>query len=466
MSFDFRGKKILIMGLGLHGGGVGTARFFVKRGAHVTVTDLRTKEQLQKSLEKLKEHRGITYVLGRHRKNDFLHADLIIKNPGVSPTSPYIAAARGNHIPITTDLGIFLRQCPALIIGVTGTRGKSTTSFLIFRFLETFFAKKRQKNKPHVFLGGNIRTSVLDFMDMITPHDVIVLELSSFQLDDIAHDTWPRAADSRKSPHIAVITNILRDHLNWHQSMRDYIKAKSIIFLHQTKSDILFANGADPIIRKITAHAPSRIVFPHISKNLIPIVDKNLGSHYRSSVALAMSVGTYFNIPLILMVSVLKKFNGLPGRQEDMGKISDIHFINDTTATIPEASIAAIKRFRLLAKNTHLILIAGGSDKQLQFSEMAQAIYMHVDHLILLPGTATDQLVCELMKKKNRFKTLSIRKVQSMKEAVDGAVIIAAKGDYVVLSPGAASFGLFANEFDRGDTFVNAVHEKAMAVTI
>lgn len=461
MNFDFQGKKILIMGLGLHGGGVGAAHFFAERGARVTVTDLRTEEQLQESMAKLKKYKDIIYVLGRHRKSDFLRADLIVKNPGVPPTSPYIALARAHNISVTTDVGIFLQQVQALIIGVTGTRGKSTTCVLIFRFLEAFFAKNRQKGAPQVFLGGNIRTSVLDFMDTVTPRDVVVLELSSFQLDDISHDSWGQRSDIRKSPPIAVITNIMRDHLNWHQSMRDYIKAKSIIFLHQTKEDTLFANGADPILRKITAHALSRVVFPQLPKNMIPVIDKNLGTHYRSSVALAIGVGMHFKIPPTLMASVLKKFTGLPGRQEYITNIRGVQVINDTTATIPEASIAAIKRFRALAKKSRLILIAGGSDKHLQFSEMARVVHASVDYLILLPGTATERLFHELTKKKNKLHTLSIKKVLSMKEAVNEALACATKGDYVLLSPGAASFGLFANEFDRGDAFVNEVSKNA-----
>lgn len=459
MNFDFCKKKVLIMGLGLHGGGVGTARFFADKGALLTITDMRTHDQLKKSIDVLKAYNGITYVLGRHRKSDFLHADLIIKNPGVPPTSPYLEFARRNRIPITTDMGIFFQLCPATIIGVTGTRGKSTTCVLIFKFLELFFAKNRRingGNSRRVFLGGNIRTSVLDFIDTLTSHDVVVLELSSFQLDDLERDTW-RDAASKKSPHIAVLTNILRDHLNWHADMKSYIAAKEVIFKYQAKHDILFTNGSDPIIKKITARAHGYVIFPRLAKKFIPIVDANLGYHYRSSVALAIAVAKYFKISSAIIASTLKKFNGLPGRQEHVGRINGIHFINDTTATIPDASIAAIKRFRSLANKNHLILIAGGSDKQLKFSEMADAIVRFVDHLILLPGTATRQLCDELAKKKNKSATCIAKQAQSMEQAVSMAILLAKKGDYILLSPGAASFGLFANEFDRGDKFTAAI---------
>ena len=446
------------MGLGLHGGGVGTARFFVKQGALVTVTDLRTRGELKESITKLKKYKGIRYVLGGHRKQDFLLADIIIKNPGVAPASPYLVLARGKGIPITTDVGIFLRLSPATIIGVTGTRGKSTTSFLIFKFLETFFKTHRGKESPRVFLGGNIRTSVLDFMDITTPRDYVVLELSSFQLDDLAHDSWDHGlVTKRKSPHIAVLTNILRDHLNRHGSMQSYMAAKAMIFKYQTPRDMLFANGSDDMVKKIIAKSPGQMKCPRLAKKFVSLVDAHLGSHYRSSVALAIGVGTYVNVPESVIISVLRGFRGLPGRQEIIGRTKGVFFINDTTATIPDASIAAIKRFRLLAGKFCLILIAGGSDKQLQFFEMARVINVSVDHLILLPGTATNQLLDEMIKKKNSKKLRSLQKAESMRQAVSMAHTLAKKGDYIVLSPGAASFGLFANEFDRGDKFVAAV---------
>ncbi len=453
MNNDIQGKKILIMGLGLHGGGVGAARFLAHQGAILTITDLRSGKELAPSLSKLADITGITYVLGRHRKNDFLKNDLIIKNPGVTPASSYLALARQHNIPITTDLGIFLRQCPALVIGVTGTRGKSTTCALIARFLETFFQKTGSTSR--VFLGGNIRASVLDFMSMVKPHDVVVLELSSFQLDDLLHDSWI-SGSMRISPHIAVITNIMRDHLNWHSSMQSYIQAKSALFMHQTKDDFLFANGADKTVKKITARAKSHVVFPELSRPLEKIVDTNLGAHYRASVALAAAVAKKCGVDQATIHTVLADFHGMPGRQEIVATIKRVTYINDTTATIPDASIAAIMRFREKAGNARLVLIAGGSDKKLLFADMAGVIARNVDYLVLLPGSATGNLLKELKKKKT-VRLQSIEQADSMKTAVVLAQNHASANDYILLSPGAASFGLFTNEFDRGDQFVRAV---------
>ena len=211
------------------------------------------------------------------------------------------------------------------------------------------------------------------------------------------------------------------------------------------------------IVKKIAGRAPSRVVFPRLPHTMQPVVDKNLGIHYRPSVALAIGVCRHLGVSDASIRSVLKNFYGLPGRQELVAAIKGVRYINDTTATIPEASIAAIKRFSILAKKARLILIAGGSDKKLIFSEMAEAIGRNVYHLILLPGTATERLRAELAKREKSTSRISVQEAGSMAQAVSMAHTLGAKGDYVLLSPGAASFGLFSNEFDRGDQFVEAV---------
>jgi len=194
------------MGLGLHDGGVGTIRFLAGLGARITVTDLRSKKTLAPALNKLKRYKKVRYILGKHRKKDFRNTDLIIKNPAISPNSSYLAVAKKDHVPITSDVGIFFALCKGKIIGITGTRGKSTAAYLIHAFLKSKF--------EHVYLGGNIRKSVLEILPNIKKQDWVVLELSSFQLHDLQQD--------KKSPHIAVLTAIFRDHLNWHKNFNDY----------------------------------------------------------------------------------------------------------------------------------------------------------------------------------------------------------------------------------------------------
>lgn len=428
------------MGLGLHGGGTASARFFARAGASVTVTDLRKRRVLQESLKKLAPFKSIRYVLGRHRMKDFEDTDVIVKNPGIPPHSPYLKAAENKRIPIISDIGFFFMFAPARMIGVTGTRGKSTTAHLIWKFLSSI--------KKRVFLGGNIRTSVLDFMAGLFRRDIVVLELSSFQLKDMEY--------AKKSPSIGVITNVFRDHLNWHGSMHEYRKAKKVIFRFQKKHDCLFVGKSDAGARALARHAQSRISYPSLPKSFMNMVDRNLGMHYRDAAALAVAVGKHFRVPEKNMLNILRTFTGLEGRQEHIGVFSRIHFVNDTTSTVPEATIAAIKRFRKKAQGKKLILIVGGSDKGLGFNLLAAKIKKEVDHLILLPGTATEKLKKALRKEKG---VIAI-KADSMKKAVSTAKKIARKGDWVLLSPGAASFGLFANEFDRGRQFITAARNK------
>lgn len=435
---DFRDKRVLVMGLGLHGGGVGTVKFLKNRGARITVTDLRDARILAPAIRQLINFKDIRYVLGRHRKNDFAKTDVIIKNPGVRPDSPYLKIAQRHKIPVTSDINIFFHECPATIVGVTGTRGKSTTAYLIWRMLKT--------KKSRVWLAGNIRKSALELLPRIKKGDVVVLELSSFQLQDMASE--------KKSPHIAVITNLLLDHLNWHKNFKEYVRAKSYIFKFQKAGDLLFFNPEDARVKALAKKAVSKTIPGRLPKVLRPWVDSHLGAHYRSSVGLAVAVARHFRISSAVIKKTVRTFRGLPERQEEVSIVGGVHFIDDTTATTPDAAIAAIKRFRVLSRNHKLILIAGGQDKKLRFKELANRIKKSVDMLILLPGTATKKLKHEL-RITNNGKRISA--AASMAQAVKSAYSIAERGDYIILSPGATSFGLFLNEFDRGDQFMQAV---------
>ena len=432
---DFRGKRVLVMGLGLHGGGVGTVDFLSRQGAEITVTDLRTARELAPSLRALHRIKGIRYVLGEHRMKDFSVADMIIKNPGVRRDSPYLQGATRRGIPIRSDMDIFFDLCPARIIGVTGTRGKSTTTYLIWQFLKTKYR--------HVHYAGNIRKSVLTLLPQVKKNDVVVLELSSFQLADLSRE--------QKSPHIAIFTNLMRDHLNWHRTMHEYQEAKCAIFRFQRPDDYLFVPRDDATLRRMTRNAPSHIEKTTLAPALIAIVDQNLGHHYRSSVGLAAGVAQHFGVSNANIKKILSAFKGLEARQEEIARIRGVRMINDTTATTPDAAIVAIQRFRASTGSGHmLILIAGGSDKKLDFKNMARAIKKSVDRLVFLPGAGTEKL-------KRELPGIKYAEARSMREAVEISWRDAKRGDCIVLSPGAASFGLFLNEFDRGAEFARAV---------
>lgn len=441
---DFYGKKVLVLGLGIQSGGVEAVKFLWRRGAKITVTDLRPRQALQESLQHLQKYRHIRYVLGRHRKSDIRAADCIVKNPGISPRSPYLGYARRLKIPILTDMGLFFELCPAPIIGITGSRGKSTAAYLIWRFLNSI-----PRFRGKTYLAGNIGSSVLAILPKLDEKSMVVLELSSFQLQDLSPE--------RKSPHLAVITNIYRDHLNWHRNFQEYIAAKRIIVRYQTPRDRAFINSRDRNVRTMTRHVHSRVISVKLPMILYAIVDKNLGVHYRPTVALAVALGKHFGVSSRRMIKILKKFRGLPGRQEKIGTVRGVHFVNDTTATIPDAAIAAIERFSALKnQDAKLILIAGGSDKKLDFGAMSEEIRRKVNTLILLPGDGTEKIkkVLNIEYPVLRKNKLQIKEVKNMGEAVKTAWRTAQTGDWIILSPGAASFGLFLNEFDRGKQFI------------
>ncbi len=413
----FIGKKVTIMGLGLHGGGVGTVKFFCRQGAKVLVTDLKTKSQLKESFQKLKGL-PIKFVLGRHCKEDFINADLIVKNPGVPRESSYLKIAKKHKIPIKTDVNIFFDLCQALIIGITGTKGKSTVATLIYLLLKTKY--------PNTVLAGNIGVSPLEILSKIDEETIVVLELSSFELEDL-----------KKSPQVAVITNLFPDHLNRYKNFKAYIKAKESIFKYQKRNDILVLNYNNFETRKFVLKSHSKVHFFKGSNDLA-----------------AIAVAKIFKIPEKNIKKVLSNFKGVSSRQELIATKKEVRYINDTTATTPQSVILAIGTFKKRFPKSKIILIAGGSDKNLNYRNLAKEIKNNVSCLILLPGTASNKIEKELG---SFFKEPSSFKVRSIKEAVKKASKQAKKGDIVLLSPGAASFNLFKNEFDRGKQFIKSV---------
>lgn len=473
---DFKDKRITVMGVGLHGGGVGVIKFLAAQGAQILATDLKRKEDLRDSLEMLKDL-PIEFILGEHRLEDFTDTDMVIKNPGVPEDSKFLKAAKDKGVTIESDIGIFFELCPAPIIAITGTKGKSTTASLLAHMLEQHY--------PQVILAGNIRSSVLEKLSEITKDTIVVLELSSWQLAD--------AKNHKKSPYVAVMTNLMQDHLNRYNSFSDYVEDKKLIFKFQKEKDYLFLNYSDPLLRDISKGAISRIYFystdgDHLLKEELPkfnqkarlgayaigkkifygaaqgeICDlkdiKLIGQHNLSNVLAAVSVADLYNIPAEKIKTALKTFKGLEGRLQLIDEVKGIKYINDTTATAPDAAIAAIDsltEFYSTKKETEpdnkkIILIAGGSDKKLSFDEFAKTIIEKCKAVILLKGTATDKI------EKLLNEQLSIKVVNSMEKAVNLATKETNKGDIVLLSPGCASFGLFEHEFDRGQKFNEAV---------
>lgn len=456
---DLKGKKITVMGLGLHGGGIGTVRFLVSAGAKVIVTDLKSKEYLAPSLEKLKDLKGVEYVLGQHRLEDFANVDMVVKTPPAPWTSKHIKLALEKNIPVEIDSSLFFKLCPNPIIGVTGTRGKTTTASLIYEIL-----KMAGKNPIKAGIG---QISVLDKLKELKKDSIVIFELSSWRLSALGRN--------KISPKIAVITNIYPDHLNHYKSMAEYIADKKNIFLHQKAGDVCVINDDNEITRnmeseikaeaiKFSMHKISDGKTVYIDSEEIylnnGIDDKKImsvaevkvkGRHNLSNILAAIGVAEALGIETDSVKKAITEFKGLPHRLEFVREIDGVQYYNDTSATSPEGAISGISSF-----SEPIILIAGGSDKKLDMAEFAKTISEKVKGVIFLKGEGTEKIIAELRKiipDAEKFKI-----VESMDKAVELAKNSAENGDVVLLSPGTASFGLFTNEFDRGNKFKEAVN--------
>jgi UDP-N-acetylmuramoylalanine--D-glutamate ligase len=416
----YEGARALVMGLGVHGGGAGVARFLAQRGARVTVTDLQPASRLQASLEALRGY-DVRLVLGEHREEDFLQADFVIRNPAVPRTSPYLRLAEAHGVPVVMEMTLFFLECSSRqVVGITGTKGKTTTTYLIAEILK---AAGRE-----VVMAGNLRVSALEQLSRIGPETTVVLELSSFQLEGLAC--------IQRSPAASVITNLMRDHLNRYASLEEYFAAKKLIFRFQGPGGLLALNHDDPNSRPLAAEAPGQVVWFRLR-----------GEHNRANMAAAAAITRALGASESAIAQAITGFAGVPYRQELICERGGVQFVNDTAATTPDATLAALR-----AADRPVVLIAGGADKALDFAALGAAILAPdspVKAVILLEGTATEPLAAACGPKvRGRFR--------NFRAAVERAAALASPGEMVLLSPGCASFGMFANEFDRGDQF-NAI---------
>jgi len=455
---DLKEKRITIMGLGLNQGGLGVARFLAKAGAKILITDLKTGEELEPSFEKLKDY-DIKYILGRHREEDFINTDMIIQNPAVPHNSKYLKIARKHRIPIKTDLDLFFQLCPSKnIIAVAGTKGKSTVSQLIYHIF-----KEAQKD---AILAGNIGISVLDILEKITPQTWLILEISTWQMEGIKNCKF--------RPQTAVLTNILPDHLDRYPNYKEYIRSEKLIFKHQSPNDNLIVNYDNEETVKIKKETRLPIYWFSTKKNIEPgcylendelvfqsgeykmafakISDLPLpGPHNLENILAASTVGFIHNIPGEIILKALKYFPGVPYRLEFIGEFKGIKFYNDTCATTPEAALAALESFT----EQPIILFLGGKDKKLNYENFGEAIGKNkkIKKIILLQHPAYDASLKMLSALKKHLDSEKIILTSSLKVGVEAALQQAQANDLILLSPAAASFGMFKNEFDRGDQF-------------
>jgi UDP-N-acetylmuramoylalanine--D-glutamate ligase len=430
---DFHSKKILIFGLGLLGRGAGDARFFVSLGCPVRVTDLKSKAQLQASLAAL-DGLDLEYVLGKHRSQDIDWADVIIRNAAVPWDHPLLIRARELGKPVYMDTQLFVRYANIPIIGITGTRGKTTTSHMTHTLLSTLSDKK-------ILLGGNISgRATLPLLADITQATatLAVLELSSWQLQ--AFKT------AKISPHIAAVTNLYPDHLNTYKNMSEYIKDKQTITRFQTGRDHLIVNTRQKA--RVTAFLQTKAQVHWFDAADLPagIALDIPGNHNRENAAAAIKIATLLGIKPAQSLPIIQHFPGVPFRLQHIATVNNIKIFNDTTSTTPTATAVALESF-----NRPVILILGGSDKKLPVSHLAKKINHYAKKVLLIPGDGTQRI------EKLLLPQLVIAKSASVTKLVKIALAGAKPGDIILFSPGFTSFGTFSNEFDRGVQFNQAV---------
>ena len=457
------------MGLGLNGGGLASVLFFSKYGANVTVTDMKTEQELKASIEEIDRTLGadaakIRYVLGKHCIEDFENTNCVIKNPGVKyENNKYLAAAKN----IETDISIFLRFSKAPVVAVTGSKGKSSTVSAIHYGLEQAGFK--------AFLGGNITVSPLTFLEETTEKTPVVLELSSWQLADL------RGRGILK-PYVSVLTTIVPDHQNWYGNMESYVADKKLIYTDQTADDFTICKYDD--WGKVFASETKGSVIWYSAENSFPremtnvawlnekgegffrtsdkktnrILNDKLsvpGFHMKENLLKAALVMILFGVSPERTVEILRQYTGIPHRLEQFYTWNTFVFYNDSAATVPEATIAALKSF-----DEKLILIAGGTDKNCSFDGLAGVLKeesgkKHLMDMYFLAGTGTDKLLT-LMGTENVSVFDSLEKL--LNELKNDLLTKYRKENCkIVFSPGATSFGMFKNEFDRGNIYKDMV---------
>ena len=444
---DLRGKRVLVMGLGLQGSGMAVARYAAQQGAIVRVTDMKSPEVLAPSVQAL-AGLPIEFVLGEHREEDFLWAEMVIRNPGVPLSSPYLRLAREHGARIEMEIALFFLACPGRITGMTGTRGKTTTSTLLYEILRASGA--------HTILGGNVAgVETLSLLPQITPETLVVLELSSWQLEGLA----PHAI----SPQVAVMTNIYPDHLNTYSGMEDYAEAKANIFRHQHPDDLAVFNYDNSWTRRFGEEAPGRAWFTSLerggsfargSDDIVPFRFTEtplMGRHNLENILLATTTARLLGVSNEMIGETVSHFHGVAHRLEEVDIIHGVCYVNDSTSTTPVAGRVALQAF-----DAPLVLVAGGNTKHLPLEDWPETIVRRSRDVVLLEGSGTDELlpaINEQAAKQDRSNP--VRGVfASLNEAMDAAVALARPGDVLLFSPGYTSFGMFLNEFDRGNQFV------------
>lgn len=459
MADQIAGTRYTVMGLGVLGGGVGVAQYLARHGGIVTVTDMHQASELTTSIDLL-AGLPITFHLGGHDEADFTkeNADVVVRNPGVRRTNRFLAMARESGVAIEMEMSLFFRGCRAPVLGITGTKGKTSVSTLCSNIMRAW--------NPETILAGNMGISALNLVDDIRPDQPVVIELSSWQLEALDEHAL--------GPRVAVLTNITPDHLDSYNGFDEYAATKRTIGHHGGLDSVIVYNADDPECVKIVDEAAGQLLpfglhdpgtdgawlagdglvlrFAGAEHRLPRPVQLQLSGEHGVRNALAAIAGAAaYGAPIGAIRAGLESFAGVPNRMEEVATVDGVLYINDTAASAPAAAVAGLRVLGSKAKRLHLI--AGGADKKTDLTPFADEIAAQQPRVILLDGTGTPELIRLLQKRGVAFEG----PFQSMAAAFAAAKTGVATGDIVTLTPGCASFGIFRNEFDRGEQFREAV---------
>ncbi len=464
---DLRGKRVTIVGLGKGRTSAGLASFLVANGARVTVTDVQSREALAEGIARMADTQ-VELVLGPASDDAALaDPDIVFVIPGIRPRSATILRALQRDIPVLTEMGLFFRLCPAPIVGVTGTKGKTTTTTMLERIL--------RRGPRRVILGGNIGRAIIGDLDTMTKDDVVLLELSSFQLETLG-----------MSPHVAVITNVSEDHLDHHGTRENYVSAKRNILAWQGPKDIAVLNLDDPVVVAMQTGAageihgfslvlrPKRGAFVDAQDRLILVDGARLvpllaaselrvpGRHNIANALAAAIAGVAMGVTPAAIAEELRAFEGVPRRLETVGEKDGVLWVNDSASTTPSATLTALDAFDRPA-----VVILGGVAKGADFAALADALVRRARGAVLI-GQAADDIAATLHAAGSEAKHLGVAKAATLAEAVTRARAMAKHGDVVLLSPACAAredFSRvatpdhFSSADERGDRFVELVRE-------
>jgi UDP-N-acetylmuramoylalanine--D-glutamate ligase len=440
----FTGKKITVMRIGLLGRGVGDAAFLAEMGAEVLVVDDAPQEVMQPSVDALSEYKNITFKFGPYEEADFTSCDYVLVGAGTPLDSKELAAARAANVSLKQSAAWFAELSKIPIIGVTGTRGKSTVTHMIHHVLSEVTGEE-------ILLGGNVRgVSNLQLLNEVKEDSLCVMELDSWQLQGWG---W-----SKISPLISVFTNFMPDHLNYYKTgdtdlataLDLYFTDKANIFTHQEESGVLITV---PSVFEQAKKLPELTLGQEVvlvDGSALP-EDTLLampGEHNRLNAALAYEALKAVSLSDEEIFSGLATFPGVPGRLQFVGEHEGVRVYNDNNSTTPQATVAGLRAVgNVDTKN--VILIAGGAYKDIDPQVLVDEIPKYCKKVFLLPGTGTD-LIKDI---------LDAEVFTSMDEVVKAAQSAGQPGDIILFSPGFASFGLFKNEYERNDAFLDCLSE-------